>query len=76
MMCEVDDRFCFATATLILTVADENCKKSHFSAQNKNRQWRHKFVRNPCGYKTTPSDFYYVISGLNGEPKSASFFAF
>ena len=27
-------------------------------------------------YKTTLSDFHYVISGLNGEPKSASFFAF
>ena len=36
----------------------------------------YRIVRNRCGYKTTPSDFHYVISGLNGEPKSASFFAF
>ena len=36
----------------------------------------YRIVRNRCGYKTTLSDFHYVISSLNGEPKSASFFAF
>jgi hypothetical protein len=38
MLCGVQDRFCFATATLVLTLAAENCKKWHFSAQNKNQK--------------------------------------
>ena len=42
----------------------------------RSQQAIYRIVRNRCGYKTTLSDFHYVISGLNGEPKSASFFAF
>ena len=42
----------------------------------RSQQAIYRIVRNGCGYKTTLSDFQYVISGLNGEPKSASFFAF
>jgi hypothetical protein len=42
----------------------------------RSQQAIYRIVRNGCGYKTTSSDFHYVISGLNGEPKSASFFAF
>ena len=42
----------------------------------RSQQEIYRIVRNGCQYKTTPSDFHYVISGLNGEPKSASFFAF
>jgi hypothetical protein len=38
MLCGVQDRFCFATTTLVLMLAAENCKKSNFSAQNKNRK--------------------------------------
>ena len=36
----------------------------------------YRIVRNCCGFRTTPSDFHYVIPGLTGKPKSASFFAF
>jgi hypothetical protein len=43
---------------------------------SRSQQAIYRIVQNGCGYKTTPSDFHYVISGLNGEPKSASFFAF
>ena len=42
----------------------------------RSQQAIYRIARNRCGYTTTPSDFHYVISGLNGEPKSASFFAF
>ena len=41
----------------------------------RSQQAIYRIVRNRCGYKTTLSDFRYVISGLNGEPKSASFFS-
>ena len=37
----------------------------------RSQQAIYRIDRNGCGYKTTPSDFQYVISGLNGEPKSA-----
>ena len=42
----------------------------------RSQQAIYRIVRHGCGYKTTPSDFHFVISGLNGKPKSASFFAF
>ena len=39
----------------------------------RSQQAIYRIVRNCCGYKTTPSDFHYVISGLTGKPKSACF---
>ena len=36
----------------------------------------YRIARTCCGWKSLPSDFYYVISGLSGEPKSARFLGF
>ena len=36
----------------------------------------YRIVGTCCGWKSLPSDFHYVISGLSGEPKSARFLGF
>ena len=35
----------------------------------RSQQAIYRIVRNCCGFRTTPSDFHYVISGLTGKPK-------